>query len=521
MADERDREPSITQLSAEDSSQKNALVTDNRPSLVELPITSSMGTGDPVPETRLQKILQVIVALLPLGLLTGVGVAWAFFGRIPIEVEGRSILIIPSANIELQSRADGKVLAIHVKSGDRVRTGQLLVTLDLPGLQEQMRTEEQKLSELTGENQAVTTAQNQRTQLKRQTLQLQRQAIPTEIESFKRQIEANLRQIESNQTQLEANRRQRQAYQQRIGQLNAINALLAPRLRSYESLVRQGAVAPLSPAVLQAVQTQQDNRNTITTLTAQTEDTLASDEKLRADSKSLTAENAGLVANIESQDANTEDLTTQDQQLNLDNLKDDILRRNAITDQERVIANLETKIATEAQVFSTHNGEMLDVAVNPSQFVTAGTRLGTIQVKHKQAETVGLLFLRPGDADRIQVGMQTEITPDIDRRERYGGIVATVTSISQETIPPQEVTKLVGNELLAEALTNNQPVVQMYVKLQRDPTTISGYKWTDGEGAPQRIPESATATARVVVEERSLVSYIVPILRQFTGIYQR
>lgn len=480
-----------------------------------------MGSGSPVPETQVQKILQVIVALLPLGVLTGAGVAWAFFDRIPIEVAGRSVLIIPSANIELQARADGKVLSVDVKPGDHVRTGQLLVTLDLPQLQEQMRTEAQKLSQLQGENQAVTTVQNQRTQLKRKTLQRQRQTIPPEIESLKRQIEASLWQIESNQTQLEANRRQRQAYQQRISQLNTTNALLVPRLQSYESLVKQGAVAPLSPAVLQAVQTQQDNRNTITTLTAQTEDTLASDEKLRADSKSLTAENAALLANIEDQNANTEDLTAQDQQLDLDNLKDDILRRNAIADQERQIANLETQIATQARVFSTDNGEMLDVEVNPSQFVTAGTRLGTIQVKQKQAETVGLLFLKPGDADRVQVGMPTEVTPDIEGRERYGGILATVTSISQEIIPPQAVTKLVGNQQLAEALTNNQPVVQMSVKLQHDPTTISGYKWTDGQGAPQRVPESATATARIVVEERSLVSYIVPILRQFTGIYWR
>jgi HlyD family secretion protein len=486
----------------------------------QLSITLPSAEKKAEPEESSQKIPERVIRLVPLGILAGIAVVWAFWGKILIEVEGRSVLTIPSSNIELQSRAAGKVLTVNVQPKDIVHEGQLLLTLDLPELQEMLRTEQQKLAELKGENLTVTEVQNQRTQLKRETLQRQGEAIPREIASLQRQITSNLRQIESNQIQLDANRRQREAYRQRVTQLNTINHLIREKLEAYQKIAKEGVIAPLSGDLIRAVQAEQENRNTITTLTAQIEDTQANDAKLQADNKSLMAQNSDLNAKIKDQNANSEDLKTQNRQLDLEDTEANITRRNAITDKERDIANLLTKIATERKIFSPYNGRILDIAVNPSQYIAIGARLGTIQVKDRQQETVGVMFFKPGDADRIQVGVEMEITPDIHKRERYGGIVAIVTSISQETITPQEVARLVGNEQLALALTDNQPVVQIFAKLQRDPSTISGYKWTDGKGAPQTIPESATATARVVVEERSLVSYIVPVLRGLTGIYR-
>ncbi len=497
-------------------SDNNSPPQDGKISLTTSPIAKQLESQE-----SSRKIFQTMVRLAPLSMLAGLALIWAFWGKIPIEVEGRSVLIIPSSNLELQSRAAGKVFKLNVKPGDAVKAGQLLLILDLPELKEQLLTEQQKLSELQQENLAITTVEDQRTQLRRQTIQRQGEAIPREIASLQRQMTANIRQIESNQVQLAANRRQRQAYQQRVQQLNEINILIRDKLQAYKKLSQEGVIAPLSGDLIRAVQAEQENRNTITTLTAQIEDTQANDEKLQAENKSLTAQNEDLQSKIADQNANSEDLKTQNRQLDLENLKDDIVRRNAITDKEREIANLKTKITTEKNIFSPFNGKILDIAVNPSQYIAAGTRLGTLQVKDAQRETVGLIFFKPGDGDRIRVGMAMEITLDIHQRERYGGILATVTSISQETITPPEVARLVGNEQLALALTGNQPVVQISAQLRRDASTISGYQWTDGKGAPQRIPESATGTARMVVEERSLVSYADPVWRWLTGIYNQ
>jgi len=464
---------------------------------------------------------QRFLRLLPLEILAIVAIIWGFVGKIPIEVQGRSVLIIPSSILELQSRAAGKVATILSKPKDRVIKGQLLATLDLPVLQAQLRTEQQKLDELNAENLVVTNVQNQRSQLKRETIQRQGEVIPREVKSLKRQIDSNNEQIKSNKIQIDANQRQRQAYQQRITQLKLINQLISEKLDAYQKVVKEGVMAPLSGDLIRAVQAEQENRNTITSLIAQVEDNQAEDEKLKAQIKGLKAQNEDIRSKILNQNASSADLKTQNQQLDLENTEDNISRRNAITDQQRAITRLKSQIATDRNILSPYDGKILDISVNPSQYIVAGTRLGTIQVSDRADELIGLTFFNPGDADRLQVGMTIEITPDIHQRERYGGIVGTITFISPETITLQEVTKLVGNDQLAQSLTKNQPLVQIMVKLQRDPTTVSGYRWTQRKGAPQKIPESATATARVVVEERSLFSYLIPVLRGITGIYPK
>ncbi len=492
MTDDGSRESPTTRLSTGEafSSQQHAPVTGVRLSPVELPVVSEE-SGFPVPENHPQKILHVIVGLLPLGILAGVAVSWSFFGKIPVEVEGRAVLITPRSNVEFQSRASGQILAIKVKPGETVKAGQVLVTLDLPELKEELENKQQKLAQLRAENVAITAIQNQGSQLKQESLQTQRQVLPGQRQSI--------------QTRLDANQRQRQAYKERITQLNTINKLILARLEAYNRLTAEGAIATLNVTGVQILQAEQNNRNEITNLQAKIED-------LNADSKAWQVKLVGL-------NAQAKNLANQSSQLVLSDLEANTKRQNQITDLEREIANLKVKIRTQSQAISTHAGQVIDIAVNPSQVVTAGTRLGTLQVVGSDTQATGLTFFKVGDADRIQPGMQVEITPDIHDRARFGGIVAEVTSVSRATVTSEQVASIVGNEQLAKNLLIDTPTVLVRAKLHLNPHTVSGYEWTQGEGPPQKIPESATATARVIVEKRTLVSYIIPTLRQFTGIY--
>ena len=106
-------------------------------------------------------------------------------------------------------------------------------------------------------------------------------------------------------------------------------------------------------------------------------------------------------------------------------------------------------------------------------------------------------------------------------------------TISEETITPNEVTSLVGNPQLAEALMTNPvpysapdpgeatnlPVVQVGIELKRNSQSITGYEWISGKEPPHPIPEGSIGEVRVIVEERSPISYLVPLFRWITGIY--
>jgi NHLM bacteriocin system secretion protein len=292
----------------------------------------------------------------------------------------------------------------------------------------------------------------------------------------------------------------------------------------------------LDSSRIQAEDVLQKNENEKTQLLAKLEDLSSKYEQLAAQNKSLIAQNKNLIAQLEN-------LSSQKSEIALDDLESDTKRRNTIDNLKRDIANTKVKLATASQVVSEHDGEITKISVNLGQFVPTGTTIGTVEVAPtKDSQQVALAFFTPEDSDRIDPGMKVEVTPNrlTERRfggtrERFGGIVGTVTDVSKETMTLDEVTSLVGNSELAEALMTNPvpysapdpgeaqnlPVVQVEVELKYNPDNITGYEWVSGKEPREKIPEGSIGEARVTVEERSPINYLVPLLRWITGIYHK
>lgn len=466
-----------------------------------------------------------ILRVFPLLILAGAFSYWSFVARIPVKVTGSSIILVPRSKVEFQARSSGRVMEINVQTGDRVQRGQVLAVIENEEIQEKLLTQRQELAEYEAENVAITEVERERTRLKRETIQRQRETIPI-------QIEANQRQIESNEKERVAVRRQRATYNQRIEQIDEIDQLISERYEAYQKLVDEGAVAPLDTSVIQSEDVLQKNLNEKTSLLAKLEDLDAKNDQLISQNESLRAQNQNLQAQL----AN---LDTEDEQQTLSDLEADIKRQNTIDNLRRTIANTEVQLQTNRQVLSAHTGEIIELSINVGEYVNAGTLIGKIQVD-SGSEEVGLAFFTPENADRIRVGMDVEVIPNLlterrfgGTRERFGGIVGTITDISKETVTPEEVASIVGSEQLAQTLMENPvpysapdpgeatnlPVVQVQIQLQRDPNSPTGYQWTRDDSPNVAIPEGAIGDAKVTLEERSPVSYVVPILRWITGIY--
>lgn len=152
------------------------------------------------------------VALVAMG---GALVLWAALWRVPTEVVGRGVLLLPDWAGLLDARAAGQVRRLHVRVGDRVRRGQLLLELELPVLERDLERQRADLR-----------------QLELQDAQLSRRDA-TRLASERRALETAL-------AKLEADRR-------RFGALQATYAGKRSRL---EWLSRREVVAPLSNEVV-------------------------------------------------------------------------------------------------------------------------------------------------------------------------------------------------------------------------------------------------------------------------------
>jgi HlyD family secretion protein len=134
---------------------------------------------------------------------------------------------------------------------------------------------------------------------------------------------------------------------------------------------------------------------------------------------------------------------------------------------------------------------------------------------------LGITYFPVEDGKKIQPGMNIQITPQTIKRERFGGIVGDVNKISSFPITKEAAANVVGNPEVVEGLVSkDQPgLMQVSADLQTDDSTFSGYKWSSSAGPNLKISPGTTSIARVKVDERTPISYVIPLLRSVSGIY--
>jgi len=128
------------------------------------------------------------------------------------------------------------------------------------------------------------------------------------------------------------------------------------------------------------------------------------------------------------------------------------------------------------------------------------------------ANPISLAYFTIGDGKRIQPGMQVMITPDTVKREEFGGILGSVTSVSSFPVTRQSAAQLIGNAELADALISQSGQMQVIAQLKLDKSTFSGYKWSSAKGSPdQKISPGTTTSVRVILAEKAPITFVFPM----------
>lgn len=197
-------------------------------------------------------------------------------------------------------------------------------------------------------------------------------------------------------------------------------------------------------------------------------------------------------------------------------------RKNQIQDVKLEIAKLEQQIANNSQIISQYSGRVLEIILNPGEFVSSGTRVATMDVENTaSSKLVGITYFSIKDGKKIQKGMTVQITPETVKRERFGGIVGTVTDVSPFPITKEAAYNLIGNpEVVSSLISQKQEgLMQISSELLLDPKTFSGYRWSSSSGPRQKISPGTTTIVRVKVDERAPITFVIPILRSYSGIF--
>ncbi|MEO8189608.1 MAG: NHLP bacteriocin system secretion protein [Acidobacteriota bacterium] len=216
----------------------------------------------------------------------------------------------------------------------------------------------------------------------------------------------------------------------------------------------------------------------------------------------------GTLLRTQEQLASTEALISQ----NKDSQSGQVIR---VEDLRRQLKELEEQLASSTDVRSPYDGRVLEVTSSAGNMITPGTRLLTLEPLDAPLETV--IYIPAGEGKKVRPGMQVRISPTTVKAEEYGFLVGKVKSVSEFPVTPEGLRKVLRNDKLVETLMGKSAPIEAVAALIPDKSTPSGYRWSSSKGPPTQVNSGTLATASVVVESRSPISYVLPVVKRSFG----
>ena len=457
---------------------------------------------------QLEQLLEVTTrkAWVSLYTIAGALVAillWSVFGQIPITVDGSGIFVYPRRVVSFQSPAPGQVVSIDVNVGDFVDKGDVIGTLNQPDLAQELDQERVRLAEARAQVLLKGDALDQRLELERESIVRKRELLAQRIESLQRISAAQKKRNAGYLAQQSKNLAEARSTQQKLGQA------LEERFESYERLRAEGLSSDDSvPAARQRYMDNQVQRSELDLRAQELE--LRRLENEQAYQQSLDR--------IEEFRTQLQDLEIRERELDQQALETSASATQRIQEIERNIARLEVQLATRSRIVSEHAGRILEITTGPGQIVNAGQRIGSIETEDAEGELMGVAFFSVGDGKKLVEDGVLRMTPSTVERERYGSIVASITSVSAFPVTADAISAMIGNAEVAQEISQGRSVIQVVARLHADPAAHTGYEWTSGKGPPGPLTAGTTASARATVEYRRPITFVIPILRRWTGV---
>lgn len=417
---------------------------------------------------RLDRAVQIVepkdwVAVAALAGLLGLGLLWSILGTVPTAVTAAGVLTHPRRVVQIQAPASGYISALTVEPGRQLQSGDTVVIIDQPQVGKVLEQEQVAVAQRAAQDEALTA-------LERRHLKLRSAELDLEELTLSHQHASRAASLEDAE---------------------ALGVILAQRVEAQRRLRAQGLLAAISDGLLEAEQEVVLNQARLVELRMQ-------------------------LRQLELQRAQIQGLR---ERLTYEAMAASTLRRNELQELRSKAAVLHQQLNRDSRVVTPHAGRVLELAVNVGQLVSAGDRVASLEVEDPDTELVALGYFSIRDGRRIAPGMRVQVTPDMVERERFGGLLGVVTAVSPFPITPQGAASLVGNRELAETLTAAGALIEVLVRLDADPGTPTGYRWSSAGSPDLRLTPGTTASVRVTVEGRAPITYVLPFLREWSGIY--
>lgn len=188
---------------------------------------------------------------------------------------------------------------------------------------------------------------------------------------------------------------------------------------------------------------------------------------------------------------------------------------NRLDDARRQLRELETQLATNAEVKSPYEGRVIELGVNPGDLVAAGTSVATLEPVREEIRVI--IYIPAQEGKKVQPGMRAYIAPSTVQPEEYGFMIGEVKAVSDYPASPEALLRVLRNAALVETLTGRNAPIEITAALIPDSATTSGFKWSSSSGPPMKVFSGTICSASVQVASKRPISYVLPIFKRAVG----
>ncbi|MFN7089134.1 MAG: NHLP bacteriocin system secretion protein [Allorhizobium sp.] len=161
------------------------------------------------------------------------------------------------------------------------------------------------------------------------------------------------------------------------------------------------------------------------------------------------------------------------------------------------------------------SGTLVEWKVPSGTFVASGAPVASIATGDGGLEL--RLFLPPASGKRVRPGMRVDIEISGLPREQWGTLTGHVRSVSDFPATREGMRAILQNDTLVSSFSSDGAPFTAVVTLDADPSAASGYRWVGGPGPAQALSLGAIGKAKVTIEERAPIDFLVPMLRRLTS----
>lgn len=390
-------------------------------------------------------------------------VFWLFVGHVPTTVTARGILLRPNQVFQAQTSVAGRILELRARAGDRIRAGDALAIMDLEDVRKRIEENRRNLQRLIDQDARQRDTESQQIALQSKQDLAERNGLET----------------------------QRGLLRKNLDDANELRPVLVQRAEANRRLVKENLLGFAAKDVSDAEVAVRENEAKIRTYSSQLSQIDSQFQMIETRSTALVRQISG----------------------------DKYIRRDAIEQIRRIIDIDTFQMKRDGVIRSQYSGTIAEMMVVPGQVMSAGARLLTVEIEQGEVGLLSLSYFAIGDGKKIEPGMDVQVIPDGIERERFGGITGKVYSVSPTPIQKDAVVSTIGNTDVVQSLIPSGGFIEVRSRLLEDGAMASGYRWSSSRGPKMQITAGLTHAVRVRVEGRAPISYLLPVLREVTGVY--